>query len=342
MIPTYNGAAYIHRAVDSVLSQSRPANEVIVVDDGSTDNTRETIARYGDRIRYFRQANAGAGVARNTGIKQAQNEWIAFLDADDEWLPEKLALQLDQLARHPALDWTCGNFFEASQDQPRRLARDPDKAQSLLIDGAYFNTYFDAYLAGFYAWTSTIVARRSLLLDAGLFAENMPRAQDTDLWFRLAYHSPRIGYLAEPLAVYHLSTPASITKVLGQRDPEVLGGLINRHLDLAAKHGFGPQFGACAAWMLEVLLRQLAREKRRDEIDRLLASFRALLGRRFRTEMYVRAHWPRTASVLLPIMATAKTLRRGMVLRQAKTAPKAAATSQGSVLPQEPSREQDP
>ena len=340
VIPAYNAQRYIGRAIDSVLGQTHPAQEIIVVDDGSTDGTCSVVEGYGDRVRLIRQDNAGAGAARNAGITTGQGEWIAFLDADDEWLPEKLALQMDQLARHGALDWTCSNFFEASQNQPRQLARNPDKAQPLLIDRAYFNTYFDAYVAGFYAWTSTIVARRRLLIDAGLFAENMPRAQDTDLWFRMAYYSPRIGYLTEPLAVYYLSTPASITKVLGQRDAEVLSDLINRHLALSNKHGFGGQFRECASWMLLVLMGQLARKGRRGEIGRLLDMFGTLLPWRFRTEMYLRVHWPRTASVLLPMIASVKKLRRGITPHRDRTSDAPTVTGQASPLPKKTSHQE--
>ncbi len=111
IIPAYNAGEYIARAIDIVLAQSRNADEIIVVDDGSTDNTSEVVAQYESKVKYIRQDNAGASVARNTGIEAATGEWIAFLDADDEWLPEKLKLQTEHLMRNGDLVWTTGNYI---------------------------------------------------------------------------------------------------------------------------------------------------------------------------------------------------------------------------------------
>lgn len=96
VIPTYNSAHLIRRALDSVVAQTRPVDEIIVVDDGSTDNTEEVVKAYAG-VRYIRQENSGAAIARNNGIFAAQSEWIAFLDADDEWLPDKI-LRLTEAA----------------------------------------------------------------------------------------------------------------------------------------------------------------------------------------------------------------------------------------------------
>ena len=100
IIPAYNAEQHISRAIDSVLAQTHPADEIIAVDDGSTDDTGQILRSYGRQLRYIGQENGGAGAARNTGIKAARGEWIAFLDADDEWLPEKLKCQADHLRRH--------------------------------------------------------------------------------------------------------------------------------------------------------------------------------------------------------------------------------------------------
>jgi len=338
VIPAYNAEAHVGRAIESVLAQSRPADEIIVVDDGSSDATATAAQACGEQVRVIVQENAGAGAARNRGVREARSEWVAFLDADDEWLPEKLARQMEQLADHEGLDWTCSNFFEARQGEPLQVARQAERARVLLSEGAYFATYFEAYAAGFYAWTSTIVVRRRLLVEAGLFAENMGRAQDTDLWFRLAYRSPRIGYWPEPLAIYHLSTPASISKVLGGRDPEVLGDLIERHLPLAQESGFGQAFGVCASRMLQVLMTALARQTRRDELGELLRKFADLLPWRFRTEMRLRASWPRTASVVLALTAAAKKVHRQLGGRQRKgrgTAAVETVSAEGKVSSQE-------
>ena len=101
IIPTYNSASVLPDAIASVLAQTRPVNEIIVVDDGSTDATAAVCGTMRHRIRYIRQANARASAARNTGISAATGDWLAFLDADDEWLPEKLALQFEALGARP-------------------------------------------------------------------------------------------------------------------------------------------------------------------------------------------------------------------------------------------------
>lgn len=103
VVPTYNRATLVRRAVESVLEQSVPPREIIVVDDGSTDDTREVLESFGERIRYVRQDNAGCSAARNRGVRESDAEWIAFLDSDDTWAPEHLASMAQ------AIDVTSGS-----------------------------------------------------------------------------------------------------------------------------------------------------------------------------------------------------------------------------------------
>ena len=120
IIPAHNASEYIGRAIESVLAQTRKPDEIIVVDDGSTDDTARIIADYGSKVIYIQQENAGPSVARNTGIEAATSEWIAFLDADDEWIPEKLELQTELLGRNTNLVWTTANFIRCLCDEDRR------------------------------------------------------------------------------------------------------------------------------------------------------------------------------------------------------------------------------
>ncbi|MHC5141971.1 MAG: glycosyltransferase family 2 protein, partial [Planctomycetota bacterium] len=110
VIPAYNAEKHIARAIESVLAQTRPADEVIVIDDGSSDATAEVVRSFGDKVIFIQQENAGASVARNAGIEAATSDWIAFLDADDEWLPNKLQLQVEHFKRNPDLLWATGNY----------------------------------------------------------------------------------------------------------------------------------------------------------------------------------------------------------------------------------------
>ncbi|MBL8266085.1 glycosyltransferase family A protein [Steroidobacter sp.] len=111
IIPTYNRAALLCETVDSVLAQTYPNIEIIVIDDGSTDDTTEAIQKYGDRVRYTRRANAGVNAARNLGIKQARGEFIALLDSDDLWAPYKLELQVQLLRFFTDVGFTFSNFL---------------------------------------------------------------------------------------------------------------------------------------------------------------------------------------------------------------------------------------
>jgi glycosyltransferase involved in cell wall biosynthesis len=119
IIPTYNRAHLVGRAIDSVLAQTRPVDEIIVVDDGGSDNTAEIVSRYGGRVRYVRRENGGLAAARNTGVRESTCEWVAFLDDDDEWLPDKTRLQEVALMARPeailcyaSLIWTPLNSPE--------------------------------------------------------------------------------------------------------------------------------------------------------------------------------------------------------------------------------------
>src|SRR5260221_2437233 len=101
VIPAYNAAHFLPRALTSVLRQTRQPSEIIVVDDGSGDDTRDVAAAYAPKVTYFWQKNAGASAARNYAVKRANGKWIAFLDADDAWRPDKLERQMEGLQRQP-------------------------------------------------------------------------------------------------------------------------------------------------------------------------------------------------------------------------------------------------
>lgn len=127
VIPVFNGERFVAEALDSVLGQEYPALELIVVDDGSTDGTAAVLDRYGDRIRRFRQSNAGSGAARNRGLRLATGEYLAFLDSDDRWLPGRLQKQVDVLMSQPHVQLVWGFVREFSDPEnllpPDRLDR---------------------------------------------------------------------------------------------------------------------------------------------------------------------------------------------------------------------------
>lgn len=295
VIPAYNAGRYLNRAVDSVLGQSRPADEIIVVDDGSTDNTAEAAGGYGDRIRFIRQANSGASVARNTGIEAARGEWIAFLDADDEWLPEKLLVQCEHIARNADLAWTTGNYLCCVCTKNHRAPHmKPEAVRGLLSGREYSEDYFRALPLGLDGWTGTMLIRREVLFEAGLFRRGQLRGNDYDMWWRIAYRHPRIGYVAAPLAVYHLDVEGSIIRKHGAA--AITCELIERHLALAKEAGRLDAFGPCAAFLLRRWMRGMLFESRGKEVRGMLRQFGGLLPGWYRTFMGVLAAFPRTTA----------------------------------------------
>jgi glycosyltransferase involved in cell wall biosynthesis len=181
IIPTYNRANLIAETIESVLRQTLEDREVIVVDDGSTDKTAQEVEKFADRIIHVRQPNSGAAKARKTGIRMARGEYIAFLDSDDLWLPEKLELQYQAVVQSPlqGLNFTDVMWFTDSEVMIPSLR---DKYQ--LHTGEVFEKLlFDNWIA-----TSSVLVRKECLEEAGGFDED-PRVvyvEDWNLWIRLA------------------------------------------------------------------------------------------------------------------------------------------------------------
>ncbi len=290
VIPAYNSEETIARAIESVLAQTRPADEIIVVDDGSTDKSAEIVSSYADKVTLIRQENAGVSVARNRGIEAAMGEWIAFLDADDEWLPEKLKLQSEHLMRHPDLKWAYSDFYRKEYgDEKLRQAHDSPNLTAVLRD-ELFEDYFLAYRNHGYAWTSVLVIKQEVFETVGMFEPGMKRAQDNDLWYRIAYQYPRIGYIPKPLAIYHLDTTGSSTKT--NDSIEFMMDLVHRHENLSKQYGRYEVFCPCLTLMLQVWIRQLEKQRRYKDAAQVLINFKTYLSKRFRNEMRFRLFSP--------------------------------------------------
>ena len=291
IIPAYNSGEYLRRSVSSVLAQTRPEDEIIVVDDGSSDDTDEVAKDFGEKIRYIHQDNAGPGVARNTGIQAATGNWIAFLDADDEWLPGHLQAQSELLARHPDLAWSTGNYLTCLCDEDRRGPKvSPAKAKALLNGKDFFDDYFVALRAGVWGCTNTMIIQREVLLAAGLFRPGWQIAEDLDLWWRIAHRRPRIGYLPKPLAVYHMGIPDTVSQ--GHLELNLYIDLIERHLELAAKAGRLEIFRGFAAGMLRQWMRSMLFTQRAADIRHLLARFGDLFSSGYKARMRLLTAFP--------------------------------------------------
>jgi glycosyltransferase involved in cell wall biosynthesis len=226
VIPTYNSAALVVEAVESVLAQTRPAFEVIVVDDGSTDDTAERLAAFGERIKYIPKPNGGVSSARNRGVQEATGECIAFLDADDVWHPRKLEIQLAAFEKHPELamlgtgtfHWPADSMAEQSQAIPTVEVVAFDR---LLVRNAFC--------------TSTIVTRSDALRQAGEFDGTLQGPEDYDMWLRVASRAS-VGVIDSKLTGYNVGAPNSLSKNAERMERDTLR-IIAKHEAMGAFRG---------------------------------------------------------------------------------------------------------
>lgn len=179
IIPTYNRAHFLKEAINSVLSQTYKNWELIIVDDGSTDNTSEVVRGFADkRIVYLKQENMGAPVARNRGIKESKGEYIAFLDSDDIWLPQKLQRQLEifNTSRlNPRVVYTGIQYID-SKGSPKQRKK----------NALYRGNIFCYLLRKNVTTTSAILAKKECFDKCGLFDENLPSRQELDMLIRIS------------------------------------------------------------------------------------------------------------------------------------------------------------
>lgn len=196
IIPTYNRSFIIRQSVDSVLQQTYKDYELIVVDDGSTDNTCEILKPYGDKIHYEFKENGGISSARNRGLEIAQGEYIAFLDSDDFWRPEKLQRQIECFNSHPEYGLVATrcltntvdrNFNTISIDKRRR----PGKSGWIYKDLFYRN----------FIRTSSVVIKHECFHKVGAFDESLPRCEEIDMCLRISKNY-QVGFINDILTVY--------------------------------------------------------------------------------------------------------------------------------------------
>ena len=191
IIPVYNRPQAVQRAVDSVLRQSEPPLEIIVVDDGSTDTTPQALKEYGEKIKYIRQEHRGVSAARNRGIREARGDWLAFLDSDDEWLPDKLAAARRFHEHNPEL-----LIFQSEEIWMRHGRRVNPKKKHQKHGGRIFRQSLPLCIVS----PSAVVIHRRIFEEVGYFDEAFPVCEDYDLWLRVARRFP-IGLDKEALIV---------------------------------------------------------------------------------------------------------------------------------------------
>jgi len=197
VIPAYNAAGFIAQTLESVLAQTPPPDEVLVIDDGSTDATAEVAEGFGAQVRVIRRPRARQAAARNFGVQEAAGEWVAFVDADDLWEPDKLARQMEALARSPvaSLCYTARREFVEHGGAIERLNIVPVPPPEGIREALFRNTTF---------LPSSVVIQRAAFLAAGGFDTEFKIVEDWDLWLRLLHSGVAFAACPEPLLLYRI------------------------------------------------------------------------------------------------------------------------------------------
>lgn len=223
IIPVYNGAQTVGRAIESVLAQTYPAYEIIVVDDGSIDATAKAVALFGSRVRYIYQPNAGVAAARNAGVQHATGEWLAFLDADDWYYPDRLRWHAEWIQEDADLDFLTGDY-EYLKPDGTKISRSMEvhesgrqmlhKAQGAVMGKAHSACNrvvmsandLEAFVADHFGDTHTLsVPRRTFLALDGYpagFKTNFKIGEDVFFLAKLCAVSQRVGVVCVPMAAY--------------------------------------------------------------------------------------------------------------------------------------------
>lgn len=224
IIPSYNRAAFICRAVESALSQTYSHLEVIVVDDGSKDNTKDALKPFLSKIKYIYQENRGNAAARNKGLENARGKYVAFLDSDDSWLNDKVARQTAFLEEHADHAFVyCGNYFidENGQNVGTRLLQKGEE-----------QTFDNLFIKNRILSLSLVLVRKSALDEVGWLDERLRQSPDYDLYLKLAKKYP-YGCIDEPLCRYQLHSGNIRGNLEGRlkahlmifQNPEIMQGL---------------------------------------------------------------------------------------------------------------------
>lgn len=209
IIPVFNRSDVIQHAIDSVLNQTFNQFEIIVWDDGSTDDVGLKVGQIQDeRLRFYSGPNHGASYARNRAIEKAKGDWIAFLDSDDEWLPDKLAEQVACLESDPSLDMIFTNSIRRGIEKKDVLTFDLYKKGMALLATEQLNNnchiVTNNFLENIFKFSitlPTVLIQKKILEKTGGFDEDLRNGEDRELWWRVALTSAKIAFITDPLAI---------------------------------------------------------------------------------------------------------------------------------------------
>ena len=221
IIPAYNAARFILEALQSVNAQHYYPLEILLIDDGSTDETVDMVRRNQPHVRIISQANGGVSAARNTGLREATGEFICFLDADDSWFPGKLAAQTAYLATHPSVgivyhEWHIWKSDAAGTYHPPPAVDAHGSPESIVPDLSGW--IYHRLLMDCEVHTSTVMMRRSAAREVGVFDTDLVTGEDYDYWLRASHHC-EIHKLAATFSSYR-STPGGLTSMPPRRNNE--------------------------------------------------------------------------------------------------------------------------
>lgn len=204
IIPAYNKSEYTRRTVESVLIQTYSNVEIIVVDDGSSDETAKVMSQFAGRIHFIQKVNGGCCSARNAGIRKSSGEYLTFLDCDDLLCPEKLQQCVDYLDKNPRFGFVyTAAYFIDENDQIVGSYNHPRSKEGKILD---------SLIAGNFICNSTVVVRREVLEEAGLFDETIFIPADWDMWLRLSKVS-QAGYINQPLLKYRVTDNYTFNRI---------------------------------------------------------------------------------------------------------------------------------
>lgn len=248
IIPAYNSADVIGDTLESVLNQSYGNVEAVVVDDGSADGTRKFVEGFTGtgKVKCYQQENAGPGAARNSGIRVAKGEFIAFLDADDFLTPDSIEKRMALITEAKGLELVYANYFVKWSDELVRVRFTDDypgkfdSSHKQCMHGVVFEgSPADIFEIPFDFWTAVVLADRKLLDRTGLFRTDISIGEDRDMWIRLALNAGKIGYVRSPIATYNRST----NSLTGQDAVRYSMARRDLNYDFLAKYGTSIQGG---------------------------------------------------------------------------------------------------
>jgi len=301
IIPAYNAGSTISRAINSVLNQTLVPEEIIVVDDGSTDNMAETVKKYGGRVIYMRTEHLGPGAARNKALAKLKGDWVALLDSDDEWLPHKLEMQMKLFESNPDLHWSGANSFLAA-GKHHTLKCNQAKAEKMLAGKDFFENFLLALSNKYFlAHPSTLVIKRSVFDEVGFFNEELLRNEDSDMWCRIAFIYPKFGFIPEPLTIAHLDAqdPLLVKIRIDNKGGIYFNKMIKNLFPVAEKYNCLSEYTTFARFFLRGTLIEAIFYGLKEEARNTVNQYKNLFPWYWRTGTYLLTIFPSLTVKLL-------------------------------------------